>query len=58
MARSGASSLVDLERYPIDNISDDTGKRFAEKCRREYLETGLCMLPGFIRQSSLSSLAS
>ncbi|MFT5351607.1 MAG: hypothetical protein ACI9MF_002430 [Gammaproteobacteria bacterium] len=58
MARSGASSLVDLERYPIDNIIDDTGKRFAEKCRREYLETGLCMLPGFIRQSSLSSLAS
>jgi len=53
-----ASTLVNLEKYPISDTIDGTGKAFAEKCRREYLHTGLCMLPGFILPQALDSLAS
>lgn len=53
-----ANNMVDLERYPINSINEGTGKDFAQQCRRDYLETGLCMLPGFIRPESLAELAS
>jgi len=54
---AAAGSMVDLNRYPIDSISDGEGKAFAAQCRQEYVDTGLCMLPGFIRPDALSSLA-
>jgi len=53
-----AASLVDLSKYPISDISEGAGKTFAQKCKQEYLDTGLCMLPGFIKPDALGSLAS
>lgn len=52
-----ATSLVDLHRYPITTIDSGAGESLAQKCKREYQETGLCMLPGFIKPEALEHLA-
>ena len=52
-----AQDLVDLENYPILDISTGAGLAFAQKCRKEYQATGLCMLPQFIRTDSIDVLA-
>jgi hypothetical protein len=56
-ANAIARHLVDLARYPIDDISTGTGRAFADQSRQEYLDTGLCMLPGFIRPDAMTPLA-
>lgn len=43
-----AADLVNLQRYPIADLTRTDSKAFAEKCRKSYLETGLCSLPDFI----------
>ena len=43
-----AADMVNLARYPIASLDTVEGAAFAEKCRQEYLQTGLCMLPDFI----------
>ncbi len=53
-----AQSLVDTDRYPVDQLGSGSGLSFAQRCRQEYLENGLCVLPGFIRPEALSQLAS
>lgn len=52
-----ATAMVDLSRYPIANILSGEGEALAQQCRREYNETGLCMLPGFIKDEALEKLA-
>ena len=52
-----AEDLVDLQRYPIASLESQESKQFAERCRQNYLETGLCALHGFIRPSALEILA-
>ena len=43
-----AAEMVNLARYPIADLNSVEGVEFAEQCRQQYLETGLCMLPDFI----------
>jgi len=43
-----AAEMVNLGRYPIADLSSVEGTEFAEQCRQQYLQTGLCMLPDFI----------
>jgi len=43
-----AADMVDLQRYPIADLATAEGTAFADQCRQQYLETGLCMLPSFI----------
>ena len=52
-----AANMVDLQRYPIENLNDPRGARFAEDCRRQFAETGLCALHDFIRPEALAVLA-
>jgi len=42
------AEMVNLARYPIADLNSVEGVEFAEQCRQQYLETGLCMLPDFI----------
>lgn len=51
------ADLVDLDRYPIADLETPEGRTFAQKCRQQYLETGLCMLPHFIVPEALGTLA-
>ena len=57
MTTLNASGMVDLQRYPIADIQKPPGSTFAEKCRAEFFETGLCRLPGFIKANVLEVLA-
>lgn len=53
---SGAADLtgiVDLDRYPI---ADPAGRALVEDCRRQLHETGVCLLPGFVRQAALATM--
>jgi hypothetical protein len=42
------AEMVNLARYPISDLNSVEGVEFAEQCRQQYLETGLCILPDFI----------
>lgn len=52
-----ANELVNLERYPVADLQNDPGRAFAEKCRQQYKERGLCALPDFILSDALEVLA-
>lgn len=52
-----ASSMVELSRYPITDLTTKAGIAFADQCRLQYQQTGLCMLPGFIKPAALDTLA-
>ncbi len=51
-----AAEMVNLGRYPIADLNIAGGVEFAEQCRRQYLETGLCMLPDLITANALEVL--
>lgn len=51
------AGMVNLARYPLDDLSSERGARFLSDCRRQFRETGLCMLPEFIRPRALEALA-
>lgn len=51
------ADVVDLDRYPIADLESLEAQTFAQKCRQQYLETGLCMLPQFIVPEALGTLA-
>lgn len=54
---AGIEAMINLDRYPILDLSTDAGARFASECRQKYLDTGLCMLPEFILPEALATLA-
>ena len=52
------ADLVDLGRYPVEDVSVGQGYAFAEECKAAFSRSGLCMLPGFIRPAALDALVS
>ena len=52
-----AADMVNLERYPIADLSSPEGSAFAQKCRQQYLQNGLCRLPEFILPEAQRLLA-
>ncbi|MDH3742779.1 MAG: hypothetical protein OER56_14400 [Hyphomicrobiales bacterium] len=50
-------NMVDLDRYPMAELASPEAARFAQQCRKEYIDTGLCMLPSFILPEALEMLA-
>ena len=50
------ADMVDLLRYPIEDITSSEGVTFADSCRQRYLQSGLCVLPDFIKPPSLDAL--
>lgn len=49
--------MIDLSQYPISDLSTASSLAFANQCRQQYQQTGLCMLPGFIDPDSLAVLS-
>lgn len=49
-------SIVDLHRYPILDTQAGGGRSVVEACHRQFRETGLCMLPGFLQPEALSTM--
>jgi hypothetical protein len=52
-----AVAMVNMALYPIDKLSSDSGEAFVRKCRHDFLETGLCILPDFIAPGARTLLA-
>ena len=52
------SSMIDLSQYPVCDLTIPQSRAFADQSRLEYQQTGLCMLPGFIKPAALELLAS
>ena len=50
------AGIVDLERYPIADPASPQGRALVDDCHRQLDETGVCLLPGFIRPAPLSSM--
>lgn len=51
-----ALNLVDLERYPIDDLSQGEGAEFLKKCQKQMEDNGWCNFDGFIRPNALAAL--
>lgn len=51
------AAMIDLSRYPLSDLSDTASLAFANQCRQQYQQTGLCMLPGFIQSTALQTLS-
>lgn len=52
-----ASAMIDLSQYPISDLNQPQSRAFADKCQLEYQQSGLCMLPGFIKPAALQAMA-
>lgn len=57
MTRLNPADMVDTSRYPVQDLTSESGLQFAKQCRDSYTRTGLCMLPGFVRPDALEMLS-
>ncbi len=54
--RDIALDLVDLQRYPIADLTTGPGAQFLAQCQHSIETNGWCNLDGFIRQDALDQL--
>ncbi len=52
-----ALNLVDLDRYPIEQLDRAKGGEFLRACQEHMEEHGWCNFDGFVRPDALSALA-
>ncbi len=50
------SDIIDMERYPVDDLSSDKGRTVVSACRGQMAATGLCLLPGFVRDEAVMEM--
>lgn len=55
-AKPSYSDVVDLDKYPIDDLNSERGQAFVQACRDELAENGACNLPGFIRPEAVAAM--
>jgi hypothetical protein len=49
-------TIVDLDRYPIDQLDLPQGQALIDRCREMLTQTGACQLRGFVRPEALAQL--
>lgn len=49
--------LIDLQRFPVAELTTERGRVFIDKCRRELAETNVCVLPGFVPRAAVAEMA-
>ena len=50
------SSVVDLDRYPIADLGAPDGLAVINACQKQLNDTGLCLLPGFVRAEAIARM--
>jgi hypothetical protein len=50
-------ALIDLERYPILDLSGDATRALTRHCREQLDRTGACELPGFLKPEAVAMVA-
>ena len=53
---SSPAGLIDLERYPILDLTTDAARALTHHCREQLDRTGACELPGFLTPVAVESL--
>lgn len=56
MEQEQLAALIDFERYPIGDLAAPAGRAVVENCRRQLRESGLCLLPGFVRAEAVATM--
>ncbi|MFA9421791.1 MAG: 2OG-Fe(II) oxygenase [Gammaproteobacteria bacterium] len=49
--------LIDLDRYPLDDLDSEAGMQLVADTRASLAAIGACSLPGFVRASAISEMA-
>jgi hypothetical protein len=49
--------LIDLDRYPIDQLDNKTGQLLVAQCRSDLEDFAAAMLPKFVRQAAITKMA-
>ncbi len=57
MATDFIHSLVDLERYPVDDLSSDQGTALIACLQASLERVGSASLPGFLLPDALEAMA-
>jgi len=59
LLRTGVATanLLDLARYPIDDLDSLEGRDLVERCRADLAASGACQLDGFITPDAIETLA-
>ena len=47
------ANLVDVDRYPVENLDGPSGTGFLASCRSELREKSICVLEGFVKPDAL-----
>jgi hypothetical protein len=55
-AQQSPADLIDLERYPILNLSSVATGELTRHCREQLDRTGACELPGFLKPDAVAML--
>src|SRR5271154_1031389 len=50
------ADLIDLERYPILELSSEVTRELTRHCREQLDRTGACELPGFLKPEAVAML--
>jgi hypothetical protein len=50
------ADVVDLEKYPIDDLDSTGGRELVSACRAELADTGACNLAGFITPGAVAAM--
>ena len=55
-ARWELGDIVDLERYPISDLSAPEGRTLVQRCRAQFVDSVICELPGFVRPDAIDTV--
>lgn len=48
--------VVELERYPIDDLAGVAGRELVDRCRASMRAEGACVLPGFVTPTAIAEM--
>ena len=54
---SEGTNLVDLDKYPIHDLSSKAGRAFVARCRQNFEQDGSLLLEGFVRPDYIGQMA-
>ncbi len=57
MEHSAIVNLIDLERYPVNDLAGAAGQRLINRMRFALDQDGSCSLPGFVHRSAVAEMA-
>ena len=57
MENSAIVNLIDLDRYPLNDLASPAGQQLIDQTRSALEQDGSCSMPGFVLQSAIAEMA-